>query len=88
MNTKPHPARVAAARADQLCRIFDHSNDAGFILAPSEDRIVDVNVRACELLGYSREEVLALSISDVHPDEMPRFRAFAPKPRSSRMRCS
>ena len=76
MNTKPHPARIPAD-AEQLRRIFDHSPDAGFILAPLEDRILDVNVRACELLGYSREEVLALSISDIHPDEIPRFRAFA-----------
>ncbi|MGH9685526.1 MAG: PAS domain S-box protein [Candidatus Acidiferrales bacterium] len=57
--------------------IFDHSNDAIFIINPARDAIVDVNVKAWQLLGYSREELLSLPISAVHPGEMPALQEFA-----------
>ncbi len=75
MNAQPQRMRIPA-NAEQLRKIFDYSNDAAFVISPQEDRIVDANIRACELLGYSRDELLSLSISDIHPDEMPRFHAF------------
>ncbi len=58
-------------------KIFDHSNDAIFVVDPVEDAILDVNAKACEMLGYSREELLSVPMSVVHPHEMPRLRAFA-----------
>ncbi|MCZ6653990.1 MAG: sigma 54-interacting transcriptional regulator [Planctomycetota bacterium] len=58
-------------------KIFDHSNDAIFLVDPVEDAILDVNAKACEILGYSREELLSVPMSVVHPHEMPRLRAFA-----------
>ncbi|MFC1592726.1 PAS domain S-box protein [Candidatus Omnitrophota bacterium] len=33
-------------------------------------RIADVNSAACQLLGYSREELLKLSVEDIHPKQM------------------
>ncbi|OGL14959.1 MAG: hypothetical protein A3F92_01035 [Candidatus Rokubacteria bacterium RIFCSPLOWO2_12_FULL_71_22] len=57
--------------------IFEHSNDAIFLLDPEGDAILDVNPRACRMLGYSRVELLALRVSDVHPSEMREFAAFA-----------
>ncbi len=70
--------RDSGLRAQDECfrKIFDHSHDAGFIVDPVHDAILDVNWRACELLGYGREELLQLSASTVHPSEMDRFRGF------------
>lgn len=43
-----------------------------FFLADSEGRILDVNNSACRMLGYSREELLKRSLSDLDiPDEYP-----------------
>ncbi|MBI3970560.1 MAG: PAS domain S-box protein [Chloroflexi bacterium] len=57
--------------------IFQHSNDAIFVIDPPNDRIIDVNPQACRLLGYGNEELIALPVSAVHPAEMPRFMTFA-----------
>ena len=56
--------------------IFEHSNDAIFLIDISKDEILDVNSKACSMLGFGREELLSLPVSAVHPDEMPRLRAF------------
>ena len=48
-----------------------------FLLDPEGDRIVEANEAACELLGYSMEELTtAVRVSDIHPQEMTLFRAF------------
>ena len=57
--------------------VFDHSNDAIFVMNPVEDCIVDANPRACEMLGYTREELLCLPVSAIHPNEMAALQAFA-----------
>ena len=62
---------------ERFHKIFDHSNDAIFILDPPQDKIIDVNSKACEMLGYSRERLISMSISDIHPDEMPELQDFA-----------
>ncbi len=62
---------------ERFHKIFDHSNDAIFILDPQRDKIIDVNSKACEMLGYSRERLLSMAISDIHPNEMPELQAFA-----------
>jgi len=62
---------------ERFQKIFNHSNDAIFIIDPSQDRILEANPKACQMLHYSREELLSTSISAVHPDEMPRLLAFA-----------
>ncbi|MFC7045208.1 PAS domain S-box protein [Halobacteriaceae archaeon GCM10025711] len=61
---------------ERLQTVFEHANDAIFIFDPRADEFVDCNPRACEMLGYTREELLALSPSAVHPDEMEDFVAF------------
>jgi PAS domain S-box-containing protein len=38
--------------------------------------ILEVNPRACELLGYTREELLTLPISAIHPDEVGQLQEF------------
>lgn len=62
---------------ERLRKIFDYSHDAGFLIDPEEDRILDANRAACAMMGYSREELATLPISAMHPDEMPLFRSFA-----------
>lgn len=60
-----------------LRKIFNYSNDAIFVIDPERDEIIDINPRACSLLGYSREELLSLGVSAIHPWEMPQLLAFA-----------
>ncbi|MFQ5872940.1 MAG: PAS domain S-box protein, partial [Dehalococcoidia bacterium] len=58
-------------------KIVTNSNDAIFVIDPSRDAILDVNPRACSMLGYTREELLSTPVSSVHPKEMPQLMAFA-----------
>jgi PAS domain S-box-containing protein len=48
-------------RTELLAR---HANDM-LVLVDDQDRLVDFNERLCELLGYSREEALQLTIRDL-----------------------
>jgi diguanylate cyclase (GGDEF)-like protein/PAS domain S-box-containing protein len=53
--------------------VLEHSNDAVFVFDPGHDRIVEANVRACQLLGYSHDEVLTIPMSTILPKEMPKL---------------
>lgn len=44
---------------------LDHSNDAIFLIEVPSAKIVDVNDSSCRQLGWSREELLTLSIFEV-----------------------
>ena len=46
--------------------ILENIGDAVFIADP-QGRYLDVNPRACELTGYSRDELLQLTVSDTYP---------------------
>ncbi|MDH5676426.1 MAG: sigma 54-interacting transcriptional regulator [Myxococcales bacterium] len=68
----------------ELCRsearfrkIFEHSNDGIFVIDPSVGRILDVNDKACRILGFSRAELLQTSMAELHPHEAPQLAAFA-----------
>jgi PAS domain S-box-containing protein len=69
--------RLSAGSEELFPKIFNYSNDAIFVIDPAHDRILDVNPKACSLLGYSREELLSIPVSAVHPKEMPQLLAFA-----------
>jgi len=45
--------------------LIDKSNDAVFITDPATAKILDVNYRACTTLGYSRNELLNLTVFDI-----------------------
>jgi len=47
--------------------LLDHSSDAIEVLEPSTFRILDVNEAECRELGYSREELLAMTIFNIDP---------------------
>ena len=54
---------------EQYRALFEQANDAVF-LETLDGRILDANARACDLLGYSREELLALTVTDIVPPEI------------------
>lgn len=57
--------------------IFDHSNDAIFLIDPTCDRIVDANDTACKMLGYSRKRLLSMPVSAIHPDDRSIIKAIS-----------
>ena len=69
---------IAHSSLEQRFRkIFECSNDAIFVIDPAEDKILEANPRATQLLNYSRRELLnSIKISQVHPDEMPKLIEF------------
>lgn len=64
------------ARNRLFGRLFEDSTDAAYLMDPVDDRIVEANRAGCELLGYTHEELLRLTVTDIHPAEMPQLRAF------------
>ena len=62
---------------ERFRKIVDYSNDAILIIDPERDKIIDVNPRACNLFEYSREELLSMPITAIHPNEMPELMAFS-----------
>ena len=60
-------ARQALARSESLYRaLFEQANEAIF-LEDDNLRIVDANPRACDLLGYGRDELLSARLEDILP---------------------
>lgn len=57
--------RVEAAL--QMAHITLESVSDALMWVDAEARIVEVNAAACRLLGYSREEMLQLRVSDINP---------------------
>src|SRR6202521_6034856 len=57
--------------------LLDQSNDAIRVVDPETMRFLDVNERACVELGYSREELLSMTVFDIAPDADESSRARA-----------
>jgi PAS domain S-box-containing protein len=57
--------------------VFEYANDAIFIVDIENDAVVDCNPAAVELVEYSREELLSMPASDLHPHNLSRFMTFA-----------
>ncbi len=53
---------------ERFRRLFEQSNDAVF-LHSLDGTLLDVNRRACEMLGYDREQILAMRVPALHPEE-------------------
>ncbi len=47
--------------------LLDHTNDAIEVIDPTTGCFLDVNEHACLAHGYTREEYLALTVSDLYP---------------------
>jgi PAS domain S-box-containing protein len=52
------------ASEERYRKVLDHAGDA-FFLFTLDGRLIDVNRHACESLGYEREELLRLCMSDI-----------------------
>ncbi|HEY3973198.1 MAG TPA: sigma 54-interacting transcriptional regulator [Candidatus Sulfotelmatobacter sp.] len=67
-----HAIESERTRAERSLRLFrtliDQSNDAVKVVDPETFCFLDVNEKACQDLGYSREELLAMTIFDVNPN--------------------
>jgi PAS domain S-box-containing protein len=61
----------------QFRKIFDYTNDAIFIIDPARNTILEANPRACTMLGYSREELVALHLSVLCPRDALDVQTFA-----------
>jgi PAS domain S-box-containing protein len=51
--------------------VLSQAADAIFI-HDLEGNVLDVNLAACKSLGYTREELLSMSVAEIDPDSMPR----------------
>lgn len=59
------------ADLERFRALLDQSNDAILLIQLPEGEITDVNWSACEQLGYRRDELLSLRISDLIPPGTP-----------------
>ena len=48
--------------------LFEHAHDPIIVLAPEGERVLDVNPRACEVYGFTRQEFLAMSLEAISRD--------------------
>ena len=66
--TERKRAEVALRESEKRFRgIFDAANDGILIPKVSTKKFVEVNDAICEMLGYTREELLRLGVEDIHP---------------------
>lgn len=74
---KDRRARIKAREQERGLQLFrsliDQSYDAIFIVSVKNGCFLDVNGRACEILGYNREELLRLGLLDVSVDLIENF---------------
>jgi chemotaxis family two-component system sensor kinase Cph1 len=50
--------------------IFEHVPEPAFVMDPRSDCILAANDAGCALLQYTREELVGMSVSRIHPSEM------------------
>jgi two-component system, chemotaxis family, sensor kinase Cph1 len=50
--------------------VFEHTREAAYVMDPEHSRFLAANDAGCELLGYTREELLSTPISHIHPAEL------------------
>ena len=53
-------------KANEYISLFEGANDAIFLINPPDGRFLEVNRKAEELTGYSRDELLKMSMRDIH----------------------
>jgi PAS domain S-box-containing protein len=61
---------------ERFQKIFATSNDAIFVCDLQDERILNVNPRACAIFEYSHQELLALPFSAIHRNDDHKFQSF------------
>ncbi|MFZ6049820.1 sigma 54-interacting transcriptional regulator [Pseudomonas sp. CR3202] len=56
--------------------VFEHCSEAILQLDPTSNRVVDMNIAACTLLGYSRHELLELTATRLFGHQLPALIVF------------
>jgi len=60
--------------SEERFRLLVEQSVDGILVHDAQSRYVDANPAACRMLGYSREEILSLTVADmVEEDEIPRI---------------
>lgn len=59
--------RKAQKRLELFRTLLDHSGDDIIVIDPGTMRLLDVNQTLCKNLGYSREELLSMTIYQINP---------------------
>ena len=85
MSDAPEPGSAMDIDSESAVfeRLFEHTPDAVLVIDAAANRILRCNDRACELLGYDRERLLALGPPDIHPHDYEVFEAFVERVRDS-----
>ncbi|MFI5143091.1 MAG: PAS domain S-box protein, partial [Thermoanaerobaculales bacterium] len=61
--TAEREAREALRRSDaQYRHLFESANDAILVFEPESETILDTNAKACELYGFTRDELIGTSL--------------------------
>lgn len=68
-------AALLKNREEQL-KIMIHSSLDGFLITDRHGRLLEVNEAYCQMVGYSREELLNMTVSDVEATEAPKDTAL------------
>ncbi len=55
---------------------FERASHPAFVIDPLDDRFVAANPAGCDLLGYTREELLETPVSRIHPGELTQLQAL------------
>jgi len=63
-------ADAEISKLSERFRTYIDSAPSGILIADLSGRFVDVNPAAIRLFGYSKEELLALTMDDIHPPEL------------------
>ncbi len=74
--TKQHQDQKALAASQKRYQSFINNSADALLLHNAEGRFIEVNQMACDSLGYTREELLSLSVSDIEVST-PRFDMFS-----------
>lgn len=65
------------AERDRLFeRLFEESSDSAYLMDPIAGRILDANLAGCNMLEYTREELLDTPVSQIHPAEHAQMSKF------------